>query len=273
MAPQGSAIFPGISDMIAMQLSEVRNLVRQRCEVYDFENGDLDMVHQDDQYVTMFLDDNGGDVDKTADAILRALVYRKKYDIAKLDVRLLPMDMFCWNSKIGRDIYGKKVRWIAYGCHRKIPELLDSTLKTNCWYAMNCLRSYEKCDLYADLRGVSFRSIDMRFTRKVSSMAATCFPGIVDHVYVCGLPLTLTAVVQAMVNVLPSRHASKISFISIDQARARICKLDHVPAPQGSNIRDVLIRDNVHKDRIEEIVRTFNCAKSAALKLFDELKL
>ncbi|KAI1307926.1 hypothetical protein HDE_00555 [Halotydeus destructor] len=106
--------------------------------------------------------------------------------------------------------------------------------------------------------------VDMRLSRKVSSMKTTCFPGMVDHLYICGLPLTLTAVIQTMVKMSPSGHASEIHFITVEQAKAGVACLTPIAEPEGSNIREILLKHNLTETRL-------NCAKTMSDKFFDQL--
>ncbi|KAI1307919.1 hypothetical protein HDE_00558 [Halotydeus destructor] len=260
--------------MAAQSLREVRRAVAEKSDQYTFDQCELDLIQSNDWYVGIFLEDNKNDLDNTVNAILKALVYRQKYETYKMKAQHLPMELYAWNIRAGSDISGKKVVWINYGCHKNAPELVDSMVRVLYWYALSRYgKTQERHDSYADLRGLSFKSIDMRLSRKVSSMMTTCFPGMVDHLYICGLPWTLTAIIQTMVNMLPSRHSSNIHFITIDQAKARVARLTPIARPEGSNIRNVLLEDNVPEARIDQIEDTLKCARAASEKQFDQLGL
>ncbi|KAI1307980.1 hypothetical protein HDE_00589 [Halotydeus destructor] len=223
-------------------LNEVRRSVQDKCRNINFAALELAKVFKDDQYVTAFLEDNKGHLDKTAAAIFRALAYRKKYQVYKIQPTDAAMELYAWNSKPGGLPF--------FSAH---------------------FDDHVKCDGYVDLRGLSFQSIDTRLSRKKSSMADTCFPGLFDHLYIFGLPGKLTAVFRALINLLPSRYSDRFSFITLEKAKSRVCRLEAVKRPKGSNIRQVLRRDSVHEDRIDQILKTFNEAKKMSDKIYDEV--
>ncbi|KAI1294650.1 hypothetical protein HDE_05725 [Halotydeus destructor] len=253
------------------RLNAVRCLVEEKCRHLEFETFELAKVFGDDHFVNAFLEDNKGDTDKTVAAILKALTYRKKYQVYKVSASDLPMEMFAWNSRIGSDIYGKKVIWMNLGCYRNIPELFDVSIKV-CFkelcYHFEC---HESFDIFVDLRGMSVHSIDARLSRKLSNMVVTCFPCIFDHMYICGLPVTLTTMIQAMVKVLPDRYQYKISFVTIDEAKARVHRLEYLTQPEGSNIRQVLRKGNIPEARIDQLVQMFTSSRRKSDRFIDQL--
>ncbi|KAI1294658.1 hypothetical protein HDE_05685 [Halotydeus destructor] len=259
--------------MKANIIKNVRFLVEQKCDNFEFELSELDMVYRDDWYVNAFIEDNDGDADKAADAILKALVYRKKYQVYKIQAKELPMEMFHWNMRTGRDICGKKLIWVNFGCYRKIPELLDIALKVEFVLSTIDFNAHEKYAIFADLRGLSLQSLDMRLIRKTSSMVTTCFPGLNDHMYIFGLPLTLTAVIKTLVNMLPSRYMNQVTFLTLAEAKARVGHLFSEPKPESSNIRQVLLKDKIPEARIDQIVDMFNGCRKSSDKLFEQLQL
>ncbi|KAI1307910.1 hypothetical protein HDE_00534 [Halotydeus destructor] len=254
-------------------ITQVRQLVEAKCEQFNFDDSELDMVFRDDWFVGCFLHDNNGDHDQTAAAILKALVYREKYKIYNIRAQDLPMEMFAWMVKSGRDIHGTKIYWSNYGCHKKIPELADILLKVDYLNLLSRCDGRERYDAYADLRGLSWQSLDMRLTRKSTSLNTTCFPGTINHMYVFGLPVTLTAVIQTLLGSLPARYRDNISFITLDQAKARVSHMEYVEKPKGSNIRKVLQKQNVPEARIDEIIELFACAQRKSDQFFDELHI
>ncbi|KAI1294646.1 hypothetical protein HDE_05723 [Halotydeus destructor] len=253
-------------------LDAVRRSVEGKCRHFDFEASEVVKVYNDDQYVKLFLEDNKGDIGKTSEAILKALVYRKKYQVYKVKETDLPMEMFAWSSRAGSDIYGKKVVWINVGCYRNMPELVDVSIMVDFKELTGHAECHEKFDTYVDLRGISVKSIDTRLSRKLSSMTTTCFPGLIDHMYICGLPVILTTLIQAMVNILPDRYLDKISFITVEEAKARVRVLKPIAQPEGSNIRQVLSRQNVPEVRIDKLVETFTSARRMSDQLFEQLE-
>ncbi|KAI1281910.1 hypothetical protein HDE_13293 [Halotydeus destructor] len=252
-------------------LSEVRHLVDSQCGQFDFDPSELAIVGRDDLFVNMFVEDNKGDTKKTAEAILKALAYRKKYQLYNLSVNELPIELFGWNVKTGHDVNGKKILWVNCGCHRKIPELVDTMLKATYFFSSNINSSYEKYDTYADLRGLSYKTVDMRYSRKLSSMMTSCFPGMADQLFICGLPFTLKAVVKAMFNMVPARYLDKISFLDIDEAKGRIAQLKHFEPPGGTTIKTVLRRESMPEVEVEKIMETFNGARRMSAGMFDDL--
>ncbi|KAI1303742.1 hypothetical protein HDE_02060 [Halotydeus destructor] len=253
------------------KLDAVRLRLEEKCRHFDFEAVELAKVSQDDPYVNAFLVDNNGDTEETATAILKALVYRKKYQVYNVKDSDLPMEMFAWNSKVGRDMNGKMVVWTNAGCYRNMPELTDVSVMVDLKAYGGHFERHEKCDAYLDLTGVSFKSINTRLSRKLSSMVATCFPNIFDHMYICGLPVILTTMIKAMVKVLPERYSRRTSFITVEEAKARVSGLKSLLQPEGSNIRQVLLRQNVPEARIENLVETFESAKRMSDRVFHEL--
>ncbi|KAI1294683.1 hypothetical protein HDE_06086 [Halotydeus destructor] len=212
--------------MIRYNLRDVRFLLAEKCEQFEFDDGELEMVLRNDRFVINFVEDNDGDVEATVAAILKCLVYRNKYQVYSIKASDMPMELYAWNIKTGRDIYGEKICWANFGCHRKIPELVDYILKVDFLNLTMNSGQQAKYDVYADLRNASFKCLDMRLSRKMASMVTTCFPNLVGHLYVCGMPAILSAVLQTMVKMLPSRHRNKISFITVEQARERVLSFD-----------------------------------------------
>ncbi|KAI1294827.1 hypothetical protein HDE_05726 [Halotydeus destructor] len=257
--------------MTDVKLQTVRCLVGEECRHFDFEALELEKVHRDDQYVEAFLEDSGGDTKGTAAAILKALSYRKKYQVYKIKDSDLPMEIFAWNSREGSDICGKKVMWMTVGCYRNMPELVDVTVMIDFKDLGGHFESHEKIDTYVDLRCMSVKSVDTRLSRKLSSMVTTCFPAMFDHMYICGLPVTLTAIIQAMVKLLPTRYLDKVSFITVEEAKARVRLLQPLVQPKGSNIRQVLIKQNVPEARIDKLLETFTSARQMSDRLFEQL--
>ncbi|KAI1307946.1 hypothetical protein HDE_00523 [Halotydeus destructor] len=255
------------------QLGAVRCLVEEESHHLDFEAVELATVYKDDQYVNTFLQDNNGDVDKTAAAILRALAYRKKHQVYKIKAADLPMEFFAWNSRVGSDIYGRKVVWTNSGCYRNIAELVDMMVKVEYLHFEAIRATLERCDVYVDLSGSSLRSLNVRMTRKLSSLLTTCFPGLADHMYILGLPPALTTAVRAMVAILPGRYLDKIHFITVEEAKARIVRLKCLPRPQGANFRQVLLAQNVAEARVDQIIETFSAANQMSDSQFSQLGL
>ncbi|KAI1298471.1 hypothetical protein HDE_04154 [Halotydeus destructor] len=251
-------------------MSQVRNLVQQQCDAFDFDSCELDMVQNDDQFVCTFIDHCDGLPEKSAAAILRALTYRKKHQVYKIEPCTLPMDMHGL-VKMGSDIYGNRISWVPCGRYRIIPELVDSVIKMNFWEATKGEYRYAKFHVYLDMRGLSYKSLNLRLSRKMSSLTMNCFPGQVVHLFICGLPLLLTAVIQAMVNLAQSKYPMAVSFISLDEAKARVRHLDYPAKVEGSNLRDVLTQQKVSKTRIEEILKSHSETKRTILHHFDHL--
>ncbi|KAI1307909.1 hypothetical protein HDE_00535 [Halotydeus destructor] len=237
--------------------TRVRQLVEAKCEQFSFEERELDMVFKDSWFVERFMNDNNGDPKKAAAAILNALVYRAKYKVYNLRAQDLPMEMFAWMTKSGRDIYGQKMYWANLGCHMKIPELVDAILKVDYLDLRSRFERHEVFDLYADLRGLTLQSIDMRLSRKSSSLTTTCFPGMVNHMFIIGLPVTLTSVIQAMVNMLPARFSGKITFLTLDQAKARVSHMEYAESPKAQ----ILSKFYSNKTYLRpELTRSSNCS-------------
>ncbi|KAI1294828.1 hypothetical protein HDE_05724 [Halotydeus destructor] len=178
------------------QLEAVRRLVQDKCRHFEFEVFELAKVYEDDHFVNAFLEDNSNDMEKTAAAILKALVYRKKYQVYNIKTTDLPTEMFAWNARVGSDIYGKRVIWNNLGCYRNLFELVDVLIMLDFIHCRDLFESHEKFDVYVDLRCISFKSIDTRMNRKYSSMLTTCFPSMLDHMYICGLPGSMTFIIQ-----------------------------------------------------------------------------
>ncbi|KAI1304211.1 hypothetical protein HDE_01895 [Halotydeus destructor] len=249
-------------------IEEVRRSVLEQCEQFEFDSRELDMIRQNESYVNLFIEDNNRNLDKTVAAILKALVYRKKYHLCDIEASLLNLDMYKWNAKVGRDICGKKILWVNYGCHRSIPELVENLLRVKFWFSSNLT---EKYDTYANLQGLTFGAIDMRMSRKSASLMTSCFPGLVDHLYICGLPFGLAAIIQTMVKMVPARYVDKISFLSTEQAAARVSQLQGFDFPKASSIREVLLRDSVPEARIRTIIETSQRIKQLSDQIFDQL--
>ncbi|KAI1294647.1 hypothetical protein HDE_05722 [Halotydeus destructor] len=257
--------------MLDSKLDAVRCLLEAKCRHFDFEPLELAKVNKDDQYVTAFLEDNNGNAEKTATAILKALTYRKKYKVYDIKATDLPMEMFSWNTRVGRDIYGRKLMWSNVGCYRNLPELVDISVMVDFKDYSGHFESHEKCDTYLDLRCISVKSIDTRLNRKLTNMVITCFPSTFDHTFIVGLPVGLTMIIKAMVKLLPDRYLDKVSFVTVEEAKARVRSLKPVSQREGSNIRQVLSKQNVPEARIDKLVETFTSAKRMSDKLFDQL--
>ncbi|KAI1307912.1 hypothetical protein HDE_00536 [Halotydeus destructor] len=254
-------------------LREVRRSVRTKCERFDFDRRELDMVQTNDWFVRSFLADSNGDIEVTAAAILKALVYRKRYQVYNIQAQDLPVEMYGWMVKMGQDVAGKPIMWANLGCHRRIPELVGAILNVDYLVFHSLFSNREQFDFYADLRGSSLQSLDMRLSRKQISRIVTCFPGMVDHLYIFGLPVILTTAVQALAKMLPGRFSDRISFMSLEQAEARVSHLKSVKKPEGSSIRQVLLRDSVPEARIDKIVETFEFAQRESDQLFANLQI
>ncbi|KAI1304196.1 hypothetical protein HDE_01872 [Halotydeus destructor] len=239
----------------------------------EFEKSEWDKLLTDDQFAGMFLEEYNGRTQVSAAAILKAMVYRKKHRIYDIKAEDLPMDMIPWDFKVGQDTAGRSIVWNVSGSHRSIPELTDSMVKIFYWQTSALLNSCDRYDLYLDLRALSFKSIDMRLSRKMSSLQTHCFPGRLAQLFICGLPVALTAVVQTMVNMLPVPYVQKVTFLTLDQARARVAYLSYPPVAKGSTMRQVLHGDNVPQARVDKILETFNSSRQMAEQLFDELGL
>ncbi|KAI1307662.1 hypothetical protein HDE_00680 [Halotydeus destructor] len=251
-------------------LAQVRQLVTDLSTQHEFDDCELDMVQKDDFFVSSFLEISLGSVDQAAAAILKALVYRKKYEFYKVGPQDVAMEMFALQLKTGTDIYGTPIDWNFLGNHRTLPEIVDQVVKLGFVTASPKKTPH---DLYLDVRGLSWRSIDMRMTAKLSSLMGHCFPTLIGHTFIVGVPVLLTPVINKLIGLLPSIYSKKITFLSVDEAKKRIHTLECLkPPPGSSNLYDILTQRNISEVRIQEIVDTVAWITEKNKAMFATLK-
>ncbi|KAI1293654.1 hypothetical protein HDE_06523 [Halotydeus destructor] len=243
-------------------IERVRELVVLESAKYNFDQSELQMVKNDDVYVNLFARQKQVDIQAVVSKIVSSLIYRKKYEIYNIDSKHLPAELFGARFRIGHDVNGRLIAYMMHGHHRPAPDLLMANLNFF-YYVCRKFLYGQPCDIYADIRGLKFSEIDIRYSLKLASLYGNCLPGLFHTAYIFGLPKIMMTPIKALVNILPARETSIIKFITHEEALDRIANLEAIEPPEGCpNLRTFLEKDNVAESKIVELIQTINTANA-----------
>ncbi|KAI1294137.1 hypothetical protein HDE_06150 [Halotydeus destructor] len=207
-----------------MHLREVRDKLGSVIDFRDYVDSEIAKVKNDDKWLSMFVTAYQ-DMDKIVNSVIKCLDWRRKYEIYNLDVADLPREYFeCGKLRVGQDVDGRPCLMDNVGLHRRLPYF--SPISTRAMYYMAChMSSFGKnSNLYVDVSEFEIRSLDMTASRLISEISEDNFPGCVDKVFIYGVNRFLLPLVKGVIAIWPSKIRAKVSFLSRDEAEARIVR-------------------------------------------------
>ncbi|KAI1293604.1 hypothetical protein HDE_06382 [Halotydeus destructor] len=236
-------------------VDSLRQLVLENAAKYHFEPEEVEMVRTDHVFLELFTRSTSGTVKEDASRVVKALQFRKKYQLYNVIPRDIPAELFNCRHRLGVDVYGKKVLYVNEAYFRSQPELTPFIINFSYFLTKNYIYG-QRCDLYYDLRECDLLCFsDVRLTSKMSSMYDKCFPTIFDMVNIIGCPKLIRPLVMAICSALPEKYSKMYAFISFEEAMARIVSLEACKPPDESRSLAAILKEAGCSDkRIQKIV-------------------
>lgn len=232
-----------------------------------FYDDDIEKIRTNDWSIERFFVESK-DVERTTDAIIKSLLWRKSIRIREIKPNDFPQEFF----KTGLFEFGtckstgQRMLYLRANKYRRIPELTEHLFQLgNCMFEqLDQELKGSRMSAFLDVSGLSIENADVAFLHHFLDLMFDYFPNCLEKVYVYEVSWFLKPVLYLLLKVLPDRFTKIVTVISHRNALLHISQ-DFLPITAGGTM-ETNVEVPPDSKSLEEFMRLHGLSESVVTK-------